>query len=83
MSDELIQMKQEQVNKLRDAFMAFMHVLIQMPGAPMQKQQGFLRFDEGHMWMQNAVMSFQPPVQPDKPMDESIPTIDPLNPIDA
>lgn len=46
------------IAKLRDDYVAFMQKMMQMPGSPMQKQQAFLRFDEGHMWMQNAVGSY-------------------------
>ncbi len=46
------------IAKLREEFVAFMQKMMAMPGSPMQKQQAFLRFDEGHMWMQNAVGSY-------------------------
>ncbi|MGC2661751.1 MAG: hypothetical protein WA324_27655 [Bryobacteraceae bacterium] len=72
-----VQEKQVLVAQLREAFMTFMNVLLQMPGAPMQKQQGFLRFDEGHMWMQNAVMSYQPTVTV-APAIEPVPDSQPL-----
>lgn len=55
------QAKQFILAKLRDDFIAFMHKMMQMPGSPMQKQQALLRFDEGHMWMQNAVGSYIAP----------------------
>ncbi len=49
------------IAKLREEFVAFMQKMMAMPGSPMQKQQAFLRFDEGHMWMQNAVGSYVAP----------------------
>jgi hypothetical protein len=58
------QEKQVLINQLRDGFMAFVEMLLKMPGSPLQKQQAFLRFDEGNMWMQNAIMSFVAPVEP-------------------
>ena len=47
--------------QLREKFVSFMLELNKMPGSPQQKQQAFIRFDEGHMWMQNAVLSFKAP----------------------
>jgi hypothetical protein len=41
--------KQLFVNHLREAYIEFMNKVLKIPGAPMQKQQGFFRFDEGHM----------------------------------
>ena len=69
--------KQVLINQLRDGFMALMDVLLKMPGSPLQKQQAFLRFDEGHMWMQNAVMSFVAP-QPQPPVEQPVPVVEPL-----
>lgn len=46
---------------LRGEFMQFMTKIAKMPGSPIQKQQAFMRFDEGHMWMQNAVATFVEP----------------------
>lgn len=53
------------IEKLRENFMTFMTVVMELKGAPLQKQQAFLRFDEGHMWMQNAILSFIAPEQPE------------------
>lgn len=55
--------KQLFVNHLREAYIEFMNKVLKIPGSPMQKQQGFFRFDEGHMWMQNAILSFTAPEQ--------------------
>ena len=83
--------KQVLINQLRDGFMVLMDLLLKMPGSPLQKQQAFLRFDEGHMWMQNAVMSFvapqpQPPMSPplaqaDAVMDSQPLAAQPVDPI--
>ncbi len=51
------------LNELRAEFTVFMNRILKFPGAPMQKQQAFLRFDEGHMWLQNSVLSYNPPEQ--------------------
>lgn len=47
------------IEELRQAFMTMMSAMLKIPGSPMQKQQAFFRFDEGHMWMQNAILSQQ------------------------
>jgi hypothetical protein len=52
--------KQFMLDTLRKEFMSFMGVVAKMPGALAQKQQAFYRFDEGHMWMQNAVAAYVP-----------------------
>lgn len=57
------QAKEFMVKTLRDLFIEFMSQVSRIPGAHIQKQQAFLRFDEGHMWMQNAVLSHQPEPQ--------------------
>ncbi len=77
MNDGMIE-KQVQIAQLREAFMTFMNVVLQMPGAPIQKQQGFLRFDEGHMWMQNAIMSYQPPVTVEPIQPTADPVVEPV-----
>lgn len=71
MSDGINEGKQFMIEQLRESFMIFMNKLLMMPGSPMQKQQAFLRFDEGHMWMQNAVISYAPPV-----FQENVPATD-------
>jgi hypothetical protein len=52
------------IAKLREDYVLFMQKMMQMPASQMQKQQAFLRFDEGHMWMQNAVGSYVAPQNP-------------------
>jgi predicted neuraminidase len=64
--------KQLFVNHLREAYIEFMNKVLKIPGSPMQKQQGFFRFDEGHMWMQNAILSFEAPQQPEAQNAESV-----------
>jgi len=56
------------LNQLRKAYVEFMQVVASMPGAPIQKQQAFYRFDEGHMWMQNAVLTY---VEPGAPVNDA------------
>ena len=56
-----IEEKQASLSKLREAFITFMNAAVELPGARMQKQTGFIRFDEGHMWLQNAIMSYEEP----------------------
>lgn len=58
MSDEH---KRFVLESLRNEFVAFMTKLSQMPGSQLQKQQAFIRFDEGHMWMQNSVATYVAP----------------------
>jgi hypothetical protein len=67
MSDES---KKFALDVLRREFIKFMEAVSKIPGAPVQKQQAFLRFDEGHMWMQNAVFTYVEPQEnavPDAP----------------
>lgn len=59
--------KEYMVNAIRKEFIAFMQSIARIPGAHVQKQQAFLRFDEGHMWMQNAILSYVEP-QPEPPV---------------
>ena len=60
---------------LRVKFLDFITALKAMPASPMQKQQAFIRLDEGHMWMQNAVLSYNAPaVQP--PMENPTPPVE-------
>lgn len=53
--------KEYMVQALRKEFIGFMQNISKIPGAHVQKQQAFLRFDEGHMWMQNAILSYVAP----------------------
>jgi hypothetical protein len=62
------------MQSLREKFSAFTQEMLKIPGSIMQKQQAFYRFDEGHMWMQNAVLSYQPPQQEEAPQTETIQT---------
>ena len=56
-----IEEKQENLSKLRDAFIAFMNTAMSLTGTNHGKQLACIRFDEGHMWMQNAIMTYQEP----------------------
>jgi len=53
--------KMKAIEELRAAFLEFTNKMLQVQGAVMQKQQAFLRFDEGHMWMQNAIITYEEP----------------------
>lgn len=65
MSDDKAVLLQE----LHTDYVAFMQKLANVKGAFVQKQQAFFRFDEGHMWLQNAVLSY---VEPAILVDESV-----------
>jgi len=52
--------------KLGEEFLAFMQKMKAYPGTLPAKQNAFTRFDEAHMWMQNAVLSY--PAQPQAPI---------------
>ena len=54
-------------------------MISKMPGSIVQKQAAFMRFDEGHMWMQNAVATFEEPAPtkeqpsiPEQPASEPV-----------
>ena len=51
---------------LRREYKAFMEKVMQIPGVAIPKQQAAFRFEEGHMWMQQAIIHFveQQPVPP-------------------
>lgn len=70
------QAKEFMVHALRKEFIAFMQNVAKIPGSHVQKQQAFLRFDEGHMWMQNAVLSYVAP-QAETPAPEADPAPQP------
>ncbi len=56
-----IEVKKALLEQLRQNFVILMNWIVETPGAQVQKQQSLLRFDEGHMWMQNAIASYAPP----------------------
>ncbi len=62
--------KQYMVQSLRKEFIAFMQGVAKIPGSHVQKQQAFLRFDEGHMWMQNSILSHVAPQQEAEPQSD-------------
>jgi|HubBroStandDraft_2_1064218.scaffolds.fasta_scaffold231860_1 hypothetical protein len=72
------QVKTELLTSLREEYMMFMNRVLKIPGAPMAKQQAFLRFDEGHMWMQNAIVSFVEPEQAAAPVPAPVPQPEPI-----
>ena len=74
MSDE---QKKFAVEALHGLFVDFMNKVSKIPGSMIQKQQAFLRFDEGHMWMQNAVLTFTPPAQPQPVAADPVPEMPP------
>lgn len=53
------------LDAMRNEFTKFMQTVAKIPGSMPQKQQAFIRFDEGHLWMQNAISSFTIPPQPE------------------
>lgn len=63
MSQE-IEAKKAALETLRQGFMGLMNIVMQTKSSNMQKQQALLKFDEGHMWLQNGIMSYQEPAQP-------------------
>lgn len=56
-----IEEKQAELEKLREAFSALINVVVKAKGGVQQKNQAVMRLDEGHMWMQNAIMTYQEP----------------------
>jgi hypothetical protein len=59
------------LNNLRVEFVKFMEAISVLPGSQLQKQQAFLRFDEGHMWMQNSIITHVKPAPiPDEAINE-------------
>ncbi len=61
-----VEAKKQALETLRLGFIGLMHIVMNTKSAQIQKQQALLRFDEGHMWLQNGIMSFeeQPAPQP-------------------
>lgn len=53
-----------QLDMLRNEFKAFMEKIFVMPGLPIPKQQAIFRFEEGHMWMQQAIIHNVAPAAP-------------------
>ena len=56
-----IEEKQAALNQLRETFSTFISNVVAIQCSQLQKNQAILRFDEGHMWMQNAIMTYQTP----------------------
>lgn len=65
-----IEEKQEALEQLGVLFVDFMTKLTQIPGARIQKQRAFVRFDEGHLWFQNAILNCKGLENEDKSHDE-------------
>lgn len=51
--------KRVMLEVLRTKFKAFMEEMVKLPGQPVAKQQALFRFDEGHMWLQTAILSHE------------------------
>lgn len=65
-----IEAKKEAMESLRLKFIELITHIINVPGSVAQKQQALIRFDEGHMWMQNAIASYIEPT-PAPPIAEA------------
>jgi len=57
--------------KLGEEFLAFMQKMKAYPGTLPAKQNAFTRFDEAHMWMQNAVLSYPAQTQATTPAENA------------
>ena len=66
-----IEEKQEALSKMHKAFGALITEVMMIPGNMAQKNQAILRFDEGHMWMQNAIMTYKIPQEAEIPQTAS------------
>ena len=60
MSDES---KRAKLDALRTKFAEFMQEVIKIDGSAMQKQQAFIKFEEAHMWLQNAIVTYVEPAE--------------------
>lgn len=63
---------------LRREYIKLIESLSGIPSNAAQKQQAFIRFDEGHMWMQSAIITYVEPVEP--PDQPELPPADPIVP---
>lgn len=80
---------------LRREYKAFVEKVMQIPANPIPKQQAMFRLEEGHMWMQQAIIHYTPsaPAQaePDsvaEPVEQSdqeqvAQPVEPVPPVDA
>lgn len=69
-------------DQLQKEFYAFMEAMMRIPGLAGQKQLAFIRFEEGHMWMQCALAAHEPvPVAP-QPAQEPVQDITEM-PVDS
>lgn len=66
-----IESKQVLLNQFRDEYVALMNKVISMPASLAQKKQAMLRFDEGHMWLQNGIINYVEP-KPKEPQKEEV-----------
>ena len=71
-------MSQEQVvftlNVLRKDYMSMMESLSKIPCDEARKQQAFYRFEEAHMWMQNAIINYAAPaVETERTVQDEVP----------
>ena len=74
--------KRFMLDTLRTDYIEFMTKCSKIPGAMIQKQQAFMRFDEGHMWMQNAIVSYVDEAPAEQPQAEVLPTMDNVEIVD-
>ena len=77
--------KRFMLDTLRTDYIEFMTKCSKIPGAMVQKQQAFMRFDEGHMWMQNAIVSYVDEAVESLPKgtpDSVLPTMDNVEIVD-
>lgn len=73
-----IEEKKQTLETLRLGFIGLMNIVMQCKSSQFQKQQAMIRFDEGHMWLQNGIMSFADEPAP-TPNEASITPSDPVN----
>lgn len=59
-----IEAKKQTLETLRQGFIGLMNIVMNTKSSQIQKQQALLRFDEGHMWLQNGIMSYVEDPQP-------------------
>jgi hypothetical protein len=71
-----IEAKKQALETLRLGFIGLMNIVMQAKSSLHQKQQALLRFDEGHMWLQNGIMSYVEEPQP-VPMTANEPVQEP------
>lgn len=81
--NQVQQAKQAMLNSLAHVYGQFIAQIRIYAASPLQQQQAFIRFDEGHFWLQQSIMQAQiecvkpqEPAQPESP-PESTPVGEP------